>query len=426
MQLFMAINIILLFFTLFLLGITIVYNRHLIVKPSIVVLGFYHIQIQWAGTLYSEKIYDYLPDPYSFLVVLHGFPIAGIFFSTMIFRRESLSVWTRLQTRELYVKRKTIAILIFVTTLILILYLKSVPLQSTGIYAIFSNSAETAQTREESLKLLDNLFVKYGYTFLRAVFAPLLAVIAFNQIIINLKLSKSLQIMGYSAIIIFTFLSVMLPGDRVSATNILLVIIMSYLYIKGMPLKPHVIISFIILVLLIPIILSILREGKIVSFSLIFEYMKTGIFSRTFIVPMETGLWHAHYAQTVDFFGISGIPKLASLYGLDPVNVPNLIYTKYTSAPIPSGLANTSFVFSYYSLFGLPSLFISLIGVLLLDLIVIVYRNLPSNLLLATVACIFVSCMRFVSSDYTTSLLTGGFILIPLAALFLAKIRIKL
>ena len=85
-----------------------------------------------------------------------------------------------------------------------------------------------------------------------------------------------------------------------------------------------------------PALLSILREGRMVSFNEVFSYILGPISRRVFIDPVRGALWHAHYAQTIGFFGIAAVPKLAVLFDVVPINVPNTIGVLYESQALSS------------------------------------------------------------------------------------------
>jgi hypothetical protein len=125
---------------------------------------------------------------------------------------------------------------------------------------------------------------------------------------------------------------------------------------------------------------------------------------------MEMGLWHAHYAQTSSFIGVAGIPKLAVLLDVEPINVANRLALIYGPQTFDTQLANASYVFSHYAYFGLGSLVFSLLGLWLLDVALWVYRRLGDTMLLPCVASTTVASLGFVSVDYTIGLVTNGFI----------------
>jgi hypothetical protein len=198
-------------------------------------------------------------------------------------------------------------------------------------------------------------------------------------------------------------------------------VILSFFLKKGLPLNPFIILLAVVAILVFPALLSILREGRIVSFNEVFSYILGPISRRVFIDPVRGALWHAHYAQTIGFFGIAAVPKLAVMFDVVPINVPNTIGVLYESQALSSVSSTTSYVFSYYSYFGIIALPFCLLGLWLLDLSVWVYRRLSANLLLPCVASINVACISFVFSDYTTVLLTHGILLLLLGSLIIDR-----
>lgn len=421
MYFFVTYNYFFCIYTSIILIFVIFLRRFLLIKPSILVILFFHLTIQWAGTFESGYIWYYLPNPWIFAFLLHGFPIVGLSISFMTWRKNAKKIFKRLLCYKQDLKKRDaiIAILGFCVALITVLYLSYIPFYKTGLWAIFTDYQNAAQARENSLKLLDNIFLKYSYSFVMTVFAPLLSVLLFNRLRYSLK--KKLLIK--SAIdIVFLFgllVSVSWTGARSPAAYIILVVCFSFFLKKGLPIKPfHIILTF-LLVLTLPTFLTLLREGKALSISLFWQYLRSGILGRVFHVPMLTGLWHVHYAQNEGFIGIAGIPKLAVLFGVEPINMPNLIGITYTNSPLESVSSNTCYLFSYYSYFGWLSFPISLLGLWLLDYSIWVYKQLSDKLLLPCVASVSLSSIFFVSGDYTTVWLSQGFGVILILSLIL-------
>jgi hypothetical protein len=387
------------------------------------VILFFHLTIQWAGIIDSGYIWYYLPNPWVFAFLLHGFPIVGLCISFVTWRKNTKIIFKRLLCYGLYFKKrdKLIRILGFCVVLITLLYLLYIPFYETGLWAIFTKLENAAQARENSLKLLDNIFLKYGYSSVMKVFAPLLSVLLFNRLRHSMKKKLPIKIARDIVFLLGLLVAVSLTGARSPAACIILVICLSFLLKKGLPINPLYIILTFLLVLTLPTFLTLLREGKELSISLFWQYLSTGILGRVFHAPMLTGLWHVHYAQHKGFIGISGIPKLAVLFGIKPINVANLIGINYTNIKIASVSANTCYLFSYYSYFGWLSFPLSLLGLWLLDYSILIYKQLSDNILLPCVASVSLSSMSFVSSNYTTVLLTHGFGVILISSLVLDK-----
>lgn len=386
--------------------------RFLFIKPSIMVIVFFHLQIQWAATIYSGMIQTYLPDPVSFAFLVHGFPLIGLFISFFIMRRNSKIVWYRITDTYYGISgsiNRAVIILLAYATVVVFWYLSYIPIWKTGLFTIFLNPQFSAQAREESLKLVTNIPLRYAYSFLISTFAHLLAAIIALLIAQSLKQRRIAMSFINAFILINIFILVSFSGARSPAAVIILLIFFLFYLKSGAPLKLSYILFSGLAVLSLPVLLSILREGKEFNIFIYFQYLSESIFKRVFVLPMLTGLYHAHYAQTVEFFGIAGIPKLAYIFGITPVNPANIIYLQYSSWALPSGLANTCYVLSYYSYFGLISFIFSLFGLWLLDLSLLLYRRLSDKLLLPCIASVSIASISFVFSDYTTVLLTQGF-----------------
>lgn len=414
--------------TLFLIFLVIWRYRFLMVKPSVIVITFFHLRIQWAATFKAEYIEQFLPDPIIFLFLVQILPILGLIGSFFIFHKDTIAIFSRVSKKNLLtfsVKKEIIFIPIFIILLIAIYYFMFIPPEKTGLYAIFFDPSKAVEAREASLKLIDFPLLRYGYSFLINVFAPFLSVFL---IFVFLKYIKRIHFMSLLAasMLALVLVLVSLPGARTPAAALIMTMIWALYLHKGIPFRPIHIILGLLAVFSIPVILTIFREGQVVDFSRFINYLKGGIFYRVFVVPMEVGLYHVHYAQVNGFFGIAAIPKLAALFNIEPVNAANLIYTYYYqfSIMIPTGLANTSFIFSYFSYFGIFSIVISLLGLWMLDLAVLVFRKIRNDwILLAAIASLFPASMSFLSADYTIVLVTNGFILLLLLAWILDRIN---
>jgi hypothetical protein len=121
------------------------------------------------------------------------------------------------------------------------------------------------------------------------------------------------------------------------------------------------------------------------------------------------GVMYVHHSEVEGRFGIAAVPKLATLLGVDVINVPNLIGLRYSERALDTVSAVAGYLFTYYSYFGISSLIFSLVGLWFLDVAIIIYGKLSPHLLLPCIAAISVSTLSFISSDYTTAWLTHGF-----------------
>lgn len=397
--------------------------RFLILKPSVLVLIFFHFQIQWAATLQAATIELYLPRPYPFFFMVQVFPLVGLFFSFFFLHRQMRGIYKKLVNTSLWsltLKTRNLWLLLGGVVVIVFLYLRVTPLSQTGIYAIVLDPLQATAARESSLKLLDSTLLKYSFALLKSVLAPILSVLAAIYCFQNLKAKQWNRSVVGLAVFLFVLLAVSLPGARTPAGMVILTVLLALFVIYDMPIRPlYFFISFFLIVGL-PIVMTIFREGKDLSPEMFLEYLQGSVFNRIFVVPMETGLWHTHYAQLNGFVGFAGIPKLAEFFSIDPVNLSNIIYLKYSPYNQASGLSNTCFVFSYYACFGMISLVFSWLALWSLDLSLLVLGRLrDKTILLATLVTLGTSCYAFTVTVFTTALITNGFLLILICAVLL-------
>jgi len=153
----------------------------------------------------------------------------------------------------------------------------------------------------------------------------------------------------------------------------------------------------------------VLREGLELNLDIFLNYLGTAVFERITKGPMDVGVFYVHYAQTHHFLGVGAIEKLANLLDVPVINAPNLIGLEYVGTGVASVHANVSFVFSYYCYFGIVAFPFCLAGLWLLDVALVVYARISSQMLLPVVASCAVASASFISADYTTTLLTHGF-----------------
>jgi hypothetical protein len=411
--------------TSFLIVNIVIKHKYLLIKPSIVTIIFYHILIQWVSSVNSPYIEEYLPNPWVFLLLTQLFPLISIIVSFTTFRESSKEIWQRIININQF-NYKIIKKAIFLLTLVIIIfipiYLLYVPFHTTGLYFIFADPTQSAFAREYSSKLLDNSVIRYGFSFIRNSFAPILAVLT-TFYLIQAFIYKRLSNLIISIIIIVgILLAVSLSGAREPAASIILTIIFALILNKKFKVKPIYIFPLIIIVLALPTIFTIYRESHLLTLERFWFTMSGQILFRLFNSTMETGLHHVHFTQTNGFFGIRGISKIAEFLGYTPINVPNYIFHLYAdSRRIATGYANTSYVFAYYSYFGLVSFPLSLILLWLLDSLLYLYKRISNNLLIPCIAVVSINCYAFISTEYTTALISNGVLISLTIALIIDK-----
>lgn len=395
-------------------------SRFLFIKPSILVVFWSHFFFQWPASIYATYYERVLPDPYAFVLLLHGFVLAGLLISSYTFNQSAREVFHRLNVPQpVSVLFPTLMLATFCAAVTAV-YLQVVPLQSTGLYIILTHPALAAVAREDSLKLITNAPLQYAYQIMAGAAAPLLAV---NIALLGSRAVRSRRIIyGLVLFLIFVALLIVasLSGNRSTAAKLLLVVALSAFLLRGLPFRPLHFLFVLIAILTPAVLITLLREGKTFTGSIFFAYLTDAIFTRVFVGPINVGAFYVHYAQTHGPIGPAGIARLASLVGVTPVRMPNIIGNLYSYSGLESVSANSGFLFTYYGYFGILSLPISLIGLWLLDLALPIYLRLEPRLLLPAVAAASVASLSFISSEYTTVLLTHGFAVILLLSIALS------
>jgi hypothetical protein len=218
---------------------------------------------------------------------------------------------------------------------------------------------------------------------------------------------------------------VSLPGARISAVNMLLVISISFFLVKRFPFHPVKIFLIFLLRVSPGVLIGMYREGRAFGFDLYVQYLWDFIGRRILQDPLEVGSWYIHHAQTYGLFGISAIPKLAAITGHDVLDVTNYIGLRYQPHAGPTVSAGAGYLLTYYSYFGIISLLISLIGLLLLDMAVFVYKKLSRPILIPCISTVSLTTLSFISSDYTTVMVTHGFGVTLIIAFIIDAITVR-
>ncbi len=391
-------------------------HRYIFVKPSMSLLVFTHVLLQWPCTLLSGFYETYLPDPFILILIVHLYVIVGLAISFLLFHQTARQIWEDLpkplSVLDLKVLDRSIFLLVLLLAGLLAIYFSYVPIRETGLYAVLFDPIQSTMAREESLKLLDSALPKYAYSIMLNGVSPLIISLVTCRLLLNrfsvLPWVISLLVAGV------VFVSVAVTGARAGQVMMLLTAILTYLFFRGFKVNFLLIASLLVLALFPAVLMTYIREGKdVVAF---LEYMLeyfVAVGNRALIVPLEVGVWHVHYAQTEGIFIDQIYPWLVENNRPTAVNLPRLVGSIYVQEFYGKVLETTTapagYIFSAYMKAGLLSFPLSLLGLLLLDLVVVVLARLSRGLLLTGVATLSIGTLTFTHSEYTTVLLTHGF-----------------
>jgi len=397
-------------------------RRHMFVRPSVIILIFFNLRIQWAAAVESFHIFDALFAPWHFWLLTQAMPL--LILAPLCAVKSTLSerVWKGLQEPvppEAHRDMRRVTVLLLVGFgIIAFYYLTVVPFRQTGLYMIVTNPLRSIQAREESLKLIPNPVLRYSYSWARDLVGPLAAaLVTLNLIERRRQMAKLKALGGHVALLGLIVIGVSFTGARAGAAGVTLAIILTVWLRKGTPFRAVYLLVGALVVLSGPVVITILRGGEALSFDRFVNYMFGPMFGRVFVTPMETCLWHVHFPQVNDFVGVRGIRPLAILFGEEYVNLPNVIGLAYAANPILTVSANTSFVHDFYACFGLFSIPLSVACWLGLDLFLVPLRR-PSPINAAIIAVLWLRCSFFMSSAYLVNFTTHGLLLLFVFAVF--------
>jgi len=487
-------------------------HRYAFTKPSIMIVGCYHILYQWPIVFLSAFLENFLPSPWHLALLVHGFILLGIAISFVGFNQPATTIWESLPKQQLnaFVPRQILSAVFAIALMLSAIYLYYVPFTRTGLYALLYNPTYAAEAREFSLKLLDNPIPKYALTLLSNTIAPLFTACVTHFVLLNKRPSILEKVFwsallgvcwtmaifngakGILAFLAFTALGTMAWNYRlrlsfkwiIAGVSVIMVpaVIVTLLLAtvdqkfaslpqttyslpstadsgpspaavssKEIPTSPRPQIASKTVLCArrfeakeITNELTEARKQVIPGIATSNEALKQSIpgippsepidepaiprrelkardfftqtletSKRSFVLPMVVAAWYVDYVQHNGSIGIAGIPRLASVLHINPIDLPNRIGVIY--APCYYGHevmdtinATTGFVFAQYGYFGLLALPLSLLGLLICDVLLLIIRNLPSQWLAPTLAIISLDALKLTQSDFLTIWITHG------------------
>jgi hypothetical protein len=403
-------------------------QRHVLLRPSVQVSLFYLVFVVWPTCAQLDEVESLLPDPHVFTLLSQVLVFLPLIAAAMRDHALTSVVWENLVLEKFNNyshERAELPFLLMFTVLVFVWYFSVVPLTSTGLYVAFTDPADAALAREQSFKLLESAGLRYAFAFFSSVVAPVLLILVLAALSRRNRGGRARRmlagVMAGVAILVLTLL-ISITGARSFAATLWFTAMVAFWLSRGLSARIALRLGFaIVLLLTMPVTLTMAREGKLDQLPLFLGYFWDFVRYRVFTGPAEVASWYVHYAETEGFVGLAATPKLAELFGYAPVDVPNLIGRVYYGGSLLSINANTGFAFAYYSYFGFPGWALSVVGLFLLDGVLYVYTKLRGILLLACVATTSVSALAFTYAEFTTVLLTHGFLLAPVACLVLSR-----
>lgn len=401
------------------------------VRPSMQVLAFYHLLIQWPVAYLSRFIESWVHDPWHVFMLVHGFVLIGIPLALSGSRQAVREIWSRLRGDGAGVSDNTWAVnALFVAAIgCAAVYLTAVDITDTGLYVLLTDPVHASEARVESLKALQSMLPKYALSVLSSTIAPLFTAYAVFAWLHRTNTWRWNSL--YPALLLpVVWTLALLSGAKGIAVFLVMVVVATYLWDRRLrlPLAAAVLVIPIMLVPAVAYVVVIANAHYEVGAMALMDRLAEAILKRAFLVPATTGIWHIDYAQTEGVVGVAGQLRLASALGIESIRLPMVIGQYYGPAYYGDEVAthfsaNTGFLFTTYACFGLFGLPLALAMLLCCDLPLILLRLLPRSWLVPAMGATSVAVLKFIQSDYTTVWLTHGFGLIVLVAWVLWAMR---
>ena len=210
-----------------------------------------------------------------------------------------------------FVEKRVALGFLFISTIIILAYLRTVPLMSTGLVLIFTDPLASIMAREEGLKLLTSPFIRYSYVWHSIVFAPILVGLLAQAKLPFLSMRNFLR----AGLIIALLLSVMLTGARAPGARIIIILGFIYFLRAGLWRGSLVLFPSAGISLVLAALLTKLRQGELATMDMgaLLTTVSNGMVKRTFETQYLTGVWANHLAQDIGHFGVSSIRPVAKL-----------------------------------------------------------------------------------------------------------------
>lgn len=407
----------------------VLYRRETLLRPTFAVALFLFAYVQLGSALLSGQVWSSLEHPWHYFLATQAVPVLALLFGLTTCRREFVVLAEAIELPDRVEKGRLIGFVVFLLSAayaVLALYLSIVPFDRTGLYALAHGNPDADLVREETFKLLDVPWVTYLFTLVEKGIAPVAAALSASLVLSAVRRQQVLQVPAYVALIALAAAPTAIYGARgpaamVALTSILVVVV--WVVLKASSAKTRLVILLLPLLATLPVLAMAMSKAGTMDPAFIAGEIGN-IADRAFVRGNLDNIWHFQYVEKFGFHGISAIPKLASFFGVDAKDILNVVGRyygeNYYSKFIESTSASGSMVVTNYAIFGWSGHIISMVFIVALDLFVVVYRRLPSYLIVPIVGAMSVPFSALSFSMMPTLFLSKGLLFIPLVFILFA------
>jgi hypothetical protein len=388
-----------------------------LVRPSTLVLLVMHARIQWPTVFSTDLVDEWVRNPVEFHLLVHTFMLVASAVAWFLapMGQSQDDIWAAARRpilEQVPILMWHLRWLVPITVLMAAAYFAVVPFHRTGLATLFTDATGLTDARAESLKLVPYLWLKYMTSWLLNTFAPITLVVG----TVLCYRHTGHRVFGAS-LVGWSLMLLAITGNRAGFVTgpVLIAATITVLNWGSLRRRLPALAAAAVIVLGGMATVTLAREGRELTTENIMTYAGYAGTARIFTVPMRTGLFYSRYAQDHGELGISAIRPLANLYGVDYFHAAREIGQTYVAPESETIISNTNFVFAYRATFGFWSVLASVAMVFLLDLMLPFLRRCLS-LALPLVVVLLLKANYLAEAEFTTSLLNGGYFLVPLVA----------
>lgn len=382
-------------------------KKHFFYLPSFLFFFFFIVRVQIPSVFSYDYLYEYSNIFFIYSIIVFLFPLSFII-NFYIFNTSCKKIYKKQKFSKYAFSLKKTLLLFSLVIMLLIIYFNQVSFYNTGLYHFFASPSLVKETRETSLKLLESKFTLYGFSILRSSIIPVLIL----TLCYKSHFLKKISITYVTLILIILVLSFItfIPGNRSSLLYILLLIICFNYFKNGFRYNFFKIFLQLFIFFLIPVIIVIRINEVDINLDNLYYFWTYGIYDRVFFSPgIKVGSWWLDYVNNNGFVGIGGIPKIATLFNVAPLDMPNIIGLNYVTNAIESINASCCQLFTFYSYFGYSGLLITFLFFLILDYFVIkFYALIKPSLYIVLASLVFLIMVHSTETELLTLLFTHG------------------
>ncbi len=296
-----------------------------LVRPSVLILIFFCLQIQISSAINSNSYTQGLDNPWIYFWVVHGFSLATLAIVLLTKRQCAEDIFSRVgATVSKIPLLKIVLALAFLMILeytFFLIYLYHVPFEKTGLYAIFRKPEMLDSYRELSMKLIRSDLVRYTFAVLEKVIAPIAGVVL--AMLVSRLWSSGFRTYAVVSLLLFgiVIFPTLIYGARGPAAMVVLAIVFGYFLAF---VRRVTVVNFgfsLVLVLSPPVILMNLKSQTFSADAITFQALN--VLDRAIGRGYIDNVWHIKRIEHTGFYGVAAIEKLAYFFNLKPIDAFN-------------------------------------------------------------------------------------------------------